>query len=66
MAIVKSLGIVGGIILALIIGAYLFLGAGQFFEEFKSIGYGLLALAIIIAAIVVGVFIYMMSRGSSS
>jgi len=48
-----DIGIIGGIVLALLIGAYLFLQGGEFFKDLKGIGYGLLALAVIIVIIVV-------------
>lgn len=64
MAVVKDLGIVGGIVLALLIGAFIFLGAGRFLEEFKSVGYGLLALAIIVVIAVIVVILVLECRRS--
>ncbi len=55
MAIVKSLGITGGVVLAVFIAAYLFLQAGQFFKELKKVGYDLLAFAIVIVIVVIAV-----------
>ena len=55
MAIVRSLGIIGGIVLAILIGAYIFLQAGEFSKDLKNVGYGLLALAFIVVIIVVAV-----------
>ncbi len=59
-----NLGIIGGIVLALLASAYLFLQGGEFFKDLKGVGYGLLALAIVIVIIVVVVVLIIEWRKS--